>query len=58
VNVFGDLVLAEDIRAVWDALSVSRRRAVIDALMIITLMPPGRGTRTFRPKTVIIEPRI
>jgi DNA invertase Pin-like site-specific DNA recombinase len=58
VSVFGDLVLAEDVRAAWEALSVDRRRSVIDALMTIKIMPPGQGTRTWRPETVIIEPRI
>ena len=57
-DVLGPLVLAKDVRAAWEALSTDRRRAVIDALMIIRLLPPGRGTRTFRPETVIIEPRI
>jgi hypothetical protein len=52
------LVGAGDVRAVWEALSTSRKRVVIDALMIIKLMPPGRGTRTFRPETVIITPRM
>jgi hypothetical protein len=58
VDVLGPLVLAGDVRAVWEALSVDRQRVVIDALMIIRIMPPGRGTRTFRPETVIIEPRM
>jgi site-specific DNA recombinase len=56
--VLGPLVLAKDVRAVWEALSTDRQRVVIDALMTVRLMPPGRGTRTFRPETVIIEPRI
>jgi site-specific DNA recombinase len=58
VDVLGALIHAKDVKRVWRALSTDRRRAVIDALMIIRLMPPGRGTRTFRPETVIIEPRI
>jgi hypothetical protein len=58
VNVLGDLVHAKDVRAVWEALSVDRQRVVIDALMIIKIMPPGRGARTFRPETVIITPRM
>jgi hypothetical protein len=51
-------VKAKDVRKVWEALSTDRQRVVIDALMIIRLMPPGQGTRTFRPETVIIVPRI
>ncbi|MGR7023409.1 recombinase family protein [Geodermatophilus sp. URMC 62] len=55
VDVLGPLVHAENVRAAWDALSVARRRAVIDLLMTVRLHPPGRGTRTFRPETVVIE---
>jgi DNA invertase Pin-like site-specific DNA recombinase len=58
VDVLGPLVLAGDVRAVWEALSTARQRVVIDALMIIKLMPPGQGRRTFRPETVIITPRM
>ncbi len=52
VSALGDLVTAGDVRSVWDGLDLDRRRAVIDALMAITLHPPGRGARTFRPETV------
>jgi hypothetical protein len=52
VSVLGDLVAAGNVRAVWDRLDLDRRRAVIDALMTVTLLPPGRGARTFRPETV------
>jgi ferredoxin-NADP reductase len=58
VNVLGPLVHTDDVRAVWEALGVERQRVVIDALMIIKLMSPGRGRRTFRPETIIIEPRV
>lgn len=54
-DVLGPLVTADDVRAGWDGLSVARRRAVIDALMAVTVYPPGRGTRTFRPETVQIN---
>jgi hypothetical protein len=52
VSALGDLVTAGDVQSVWDGLDLDRRRAVIDALMAITLHPPGRGARTFRPETV------
>ncbi len=55
VSVLGDLVTADDVQAVWDDLDLDRRRAVIDALMTVTLLSPGRGARTFRPETVHIE---
>lgn len=55
VNILGPLVTAGDVAQAWDALSVDRRRAVVDTLMAVTLHPPGRGVRTFRPETVSIE---
>lgn len=55
VNLLGPVLQAADVEAAWDALSVSRRRAVVDVLMTVTLLPPGRGTRTFRPESVRIE---
>jgi site-specific DNA recombinase len=57
-DVLGPLVQADDVRAVWEALSTDRQRVVIDVLMTIKIMPPGRGRRTFDPETVIIEPRV
>lgn len=58
VNVLGALVGAQDVQAVWDSLDVDRRRAVIDVLAGVTLHPPGRGVRTFRPETVSIDWRV
>src|SRR3546814_859718 len=55
VDVLGDLVSAENVAAVWQNLTLERQRAVIDTLMRVTLHPPGRGVRTFRPETVGIE---
>jgi DNA invertase Pin-like site-specific DNA recombinase len=55
VSVLGELVAAGDVETVWEGLDLDRRRAVIDALMIVTLLPPGRGARIFRPETVGIE---
>ncbi|MGY1710742.1 recombinase family protein [Geodermatophilus sp. SYSU D00758] len=57
VPVLGDLVAAADVGAVWERLDLDRRRAVIDTLVTITLLPPGRGKRTFDPSTVVIERR-
>ncbi|MEV2240465.1 recombinase family protein [Micromonospora sp. NPDC049891] len=54
VNVLGPLVGAADPAAAWDALDTERQRAVVDALMKVRLLPPGRGTRTFRPESVVI----
>jgi site-specific DNA recombinase len=50
------LIEAEDIEAMWfEEYDDDRRRAVVDVLMTVTLLPPGRGTRTFRPETVVID---
>ena len=57
IDVLGPLVRARDVRKAWKALNTDRQRAVIDALMTIRIMPPSRGTRTFRPEMMIIEPR-
>lgn len=58
VDVLGPLVDAADMAAVWVSLGTDRQRAVIDSLMVVTLFPPGRGTRTFRPETVGISWRL
>jgi site-specific DNA recombinase len=55
VSVLGELVAAGNVAAVWDGLDLDRQRAVIDALMQVTLLSPGRGARTFRPETVRIQ---
>jgi site-specific DNA recombinase len=55
VSVLGELVTAEDVQAAWDRLDLGHRRAVIDTLMVVTLLPPGPGARIFRPETVRIE---
>ncbi len=57
VSVLADLVDADDVQAVWEAMEgdLDRRRAVIDTLMAVTLLTPGRGARAFRPETVVID---
>lgn len=57
VDVLGPLVAAEDVRAAWRRLDVERKRAVVDALMTVTLHSPGRGARAFDPATVEVTPR-
>jgi DNA invertase Pin-like site-specific DNA recombinase len=54
-DVVAPLVGSGDVAAAWADLSTPRKRGVIDALAVITLLPPGRGTRTFREETVAIE---
>ncbi len=55
VDVLGPLVAAQDVEAAWAGLDIDRQRAVIGHLATVTLLPPGRGTRTFRPETVRVE---
>jgi len=52
--LLADLVTADDIQVVWDRLPLHRRRAVIDLLMTVTLLPGRKGPR-FDPSTVEIE---
>ena len=46
---------AADVTEAWQAASVSRRKAVIDTLMTVTLLPTGRGMKTFDLDTVKIQ---
>ena len=55
VDLLGPVVSADDIQAAWDRLPLGHRRAIVDTLCTVTLHPPGRGTRTFRPESVSIE---
>lgn len=42
-KVFGDLISSKDVSKAWEALPLSRKRAVINALFDITVLPVGRG---------------
>ncbi len=55
VDALGDLVGAADVGEAWGRLSTERKREALRALMRVTLYPPGRGVRTFRPESVGIE---
>jgi site-specific DNA recombinase len=46
---------AEDVAAAWHALDTETQRALINALMVIRIDPPGRGVWKFRPESVRIE---
>jgi site-specific DNA recombinase len=54
VSALRQLVGAKDVRAVWESMDTDRQRSVIETLMTVTLLPPGRGTRVFRPESVVI----
>jgi len=47
-NVLDGLAGEGDVRAAWKALDSSRKRAVIDAMMTVTLAPVGRGRRALK----------
>ena len=52
-NVLAPLVAAENAASLWETLDISRKRAVIKTLMMVTLHSPGRGPRRpFDPATV------
>ncbi|MBW8767368.1 MAG: recombinase family protein [Geodermatophilales bacterium] len=48
------LVGAEDVQAVWQALPLTRRRAVVDLLMTVTVHRTRSGARVFDPQAVQI----
>lgn len=50
------LIDADDVQAAWDQLDLARRRAVILALVDVTVMPTTRGGR-FRPEHIQITPK-
>jgi site-specific DNA recombinase len=57
-NVYDGLIGAGDVQAVWVRLDSSRKRAVIDAMMRVTLSPVGRGRRALKVEDfVTLTPR-
>ncbi|MDQ1743893.1 MAG: site-specific recombinase [Pseudonocardiales bacterium] len=56
LDMLGPLVDAADVRGTWELLSTDRKRAVIGLLMEVTILPPGRGVRTFDRRTVLCTP--
>jgi site-specific DNA recombinase len=49
-----ELLTSSDVERTWVGMDLDRQRAAIDALMTVRLRPPGRGARTFDPRTVEI----
>jgi hypothetical protein len=43
-------------RAHWDALPMATRRDIITAICDVTIMPAGRGHRTFDPTLIKVRP--
>ena len=52
-SVLAPLVAAQNVAAEWGKMATDRKRAVIGALMIVTLHPAGRGARVLDPDKVI-----
>jgi site-specific DNA recombinase len=50
---------ADDVQAAWEAASVLKRKAVVDTLMVVTLLPAPRGRRPgggyFDPTSIRVE---
>jgi site-specific DNA recombinase len=64
-SVLAGVVDAPDPAAVWAGLDLSRRRAIIDTLAVVTILPARRGRRPgwqagesyFDPRTVAVTPK-
>lgn len=53
--VFEGLIGVEDVRTAFEELTLERKRAVIAALVTVTVMPAGRGARKVSPEDVRIK---
>ncbi|MGI8680527.1 MAG: recombinase family protein [Mycobacteriales bacterium] len=49
------LLGVDDVRAVWERLALTRRRAVVDLLLTVTIQRAAQGARSFDPTAVQIE---
>jgi hypothetical protein len=64
-SVLAGVVDAGDPARVWEGLDLSRRRAIIDTLATVTILPARKGRRPgwragepyFDPATVAIRPK-
>lgn len=56
--VLAELVTADDVAATWAALPLARRRAVVDLLAVVTLLPGRGGRAPFDPASVRVERRL
>lgn len=55
--VLRGLVGAADVAAVWESLPLDRRRAVVQVLVEVTVLPGGSGRRQLDPSTVLVRPK-
>jgi site-specific DNA recombinase len=56
VSPLAPLIGAEDVAAAWDDLTLGQQRAVIKALVTITIKPAGRGRRPAVRDRVSVDP--
>ena len=54
-RVFDGVISTADPAAVFDGLTLDRKRAVIDVLLTVTVLPVGKSGRGFNPESVRIE---
>ncbi|KND40102.1 recombinase family protein [Streptomyces stelliscabiei] len=52
-----DIVTAEDPNKAWEDLPLDRRRAVVETLITVTILPGQPGRAPFDPRTVQIVPK-
>lgn len=53
-DVMSPIIGADDVSAAWSAADLQQQRAVVAALMDITLTAPKRGRQAFDPTTVVV----
>lgn len=54
-SLVSDVAEADDVKAAWWGLGIERRRLILDALMVVTIRPVGRGRTVFSPESVGVE---
>jgi DNA invertase Pin-like site-specific DNA recombinase len=52
-SVLAPLLAAQNVMEAWATLGTDRKRAVVAALMTVTLHPAGRGARVFDPDIIV-----
>ena len=57
-NQFADAGDVVDVAAArWADTPIKGKRAILDALLVVTILPVGRGSRVFDPASVRVERR-
>lgn len=52
--VLAELIVAGDVRALWETYALDRKRAVVNVLLTVTIHKAGPGRREFRPDSIEI----